>query len=185
MMEEFNEKTFLDRLKNGDTEAFDALFNAITPHLCGIIVRTYGIQWHDAEEVAADAMLKVRNGVKTFSPVQAKLTTWIVTIAKNTAIDFLRKRIREEKYLNEWLEECSAQTECSTTEEKVLPNLTRLKRALSKLSQPHQQILLMKQSMTYEQIAETEGTSVGTLRTRYSRAVVELRASYEGDMSNE
>lgn len=44
-----------------------------------------------AEDVAADTFEKVYKHLKTYDAVRGKFNTWIVTIAENTAIDYLRK----------------------------------------------------------------------------------------------
>lgn len=187
-MDNLNERAFLEKLKNGEDGTFDLFFKQMAPYLCSFIMKNYGLNKHDSEELAADALFKVHSSLKSYTPGRAKFTTWVLTITKNTVIDVLRKKTREEKkFPVEWLAEDSAKAFFASDNdgECLTPNIARLVRAMGKLSESNQEILRLKQSMTYEEISECEKVSVGALRVRYSRAVDELRAAYLQENNNE
>ena len=46
----------------------------------------------DAEELTNEAMIRVHKSLSSYKEDQSKLTTWIFNIAKNAAIDFIRKK---------------------------------------------------------------------------------------------
>lgn len=143
---------------------------------------------HDAEEIAADALFKVYKEIATYKPGPAKFTTWVFQIAKNTAIDFVRKKQREEeKMAREGVHDLMVRPPSfpGAQEEELSPQVRQARRALASLNQPYQEILRMKQAMTYEEISVRENIPVGTLRTRYSRAVAEFRAAYEREHNHE
>lgn len=182
-MDHLNDSAFLSRLKNREAGTFDSLFRTLAPRLCDFISRSYRMNAHDAEEIAADALFKVYKEIATYKPGPAKFTTWVFQIAKNTAIDFVRKKHREEeKMAREGVPDLTVRPP-SSQEEELSPQVRQARRALASLNQPYQEILRMKQSMTYEEISVRENIPVGTLRTRYSRAVAEFRAAYEREQS--
>jgi RNA polymerase sigma-70 factor (ECF subfamily) len=169
----------------------------MVPKLCGFLSRDFQLNEQDAEDVAADGMVKVHKAVAQFDPQGgAKLSTWIFRITKNTAIDFKRRQAKQvERIQCPSLEDddVSKKVERESTKEWIrqnamrefpqgdglLPQVLRMRHALDTLSVQHRNILLMKQSMEYEEIAEVEKVSVEALRTRYSRAMDRLRSELE------
>jgi RNA polymerase sigma-70 factor (ECF subfamily) len=195
-LDEINSGAFLTRLKSGDGQAFSDLFSCMVPKLCGFLSRDFQLTELDAEDVAADTMVKVHKAVSQFDPRGgAKLSTWIYRIAKNTAIDFKRKQGKEagraqdvplddtvsrqvdRKRAVEWFRRTAAAEHAQG--DSMLPLILRMRRALDTLSKQDQNILLLKQSMEYEEIAEVEKVSVSALRTRYSRAMDRLLSELE------
>jgi RNA polymerase sigma-70 factor (ECF subfamily) len=195
-LDEVNSDTFLTRLKSGDGQAFSDLLSCMAPKLCGFLSRDFQLTEQDAEDVAADTMVKVHKAVSQFDPRGgAKLSTWVFRIAKNTAIDFKRKQAKEtgraqavsldatvsrqveHKRAAEWFRRAASAERGQ--DDSTLPQMLRMRRALDALSEQDRNILLLKQSMEYEDIAEVEKVSVSALRTRYSRAMDRLRSELE------
>lgn len=46
----------------------------------------------EAEDVLQDSLVKIWKASKTYDPSKAKLITWLVQIAKNTALDYVKSR---------------------------------------------------------------------------------------------
>jgi RNA polymerase sigma-70 factor (ECF subfamily) len=57
---------------------------------------TYAKRWvstyEDAQDIAQDSLFKAFKALDRFDPKKAKLMTWVYSITRNTAIDFLRKK---------------------------------------------------------------------------------------------
>jgi RNA polymerase sigma factor (sigma-70 family) len=71
----------------------ERLDEGLMAHLIGFLQYVMGVPGPDAEELASDVLLKVSSKIRSFKyDGQGKLTTWIFEIAKNRAIDFLRKQ---------------------------------------------------------------------------------------------
>lgn len=191
--DELNGDAFVARLRAKDAQAFRILFSRIVPKLCAFLSRDFKLDERDAEEVAADTMVKVYKSVVQFNPRGgAKLTTWIFRVAKNTAIDHTRQQASktqklqnvpfdetaskqvQRKAAQQWLRSQPA-SDGSAQNENTSLEMLRMNRALSVLTEQDRNLLLMKQNMKYEEIAEVEKVSVATLRTRHSRAMEHLR----------
>lgn len=84
----------LSRVALGDQRAFRTLYDATAAHLLGVILR---IQ-HDralAEEALQEVYVNVWRAAQGFNPALAQPTTWLASIARNRAIDSLRRRQSE------------------------------------------------------------------------------------------
>lgn len=185
-MDDFGDPKFVTKLIAGDPSAFATLCAALSRKLPEFIVRSSGLNYSDAEEVASEVLFKVHGLIKTFKPrPEAKVTTWIFEIAKHAAIDRRRK-------LNSQYQMSSAQVEIEGTQSTssralktptqyetemlgdaelpVGPRILPYKEAFSKLSERERDILRMRHVLEYEEISAVEGEDVGALRTRHSRA---------------
>ena len=198
-LNEINSDAFVRLLKQGDERVFSDLFSFIVPKLCNFLLSNFNLADFDGEEIAADVMIRVNKSVGTFNPRGgAKLSTWIFRIAQNAAIDFIRqqKKLLEKNQqsvnLDDTIEIKIAQktakqwfrnkaTDASARGNKPSAELARINYALDNLSEQDRSILLMRQNIEYEQIAEAEKTNVVALRTRYSRAFERLRRELEGE----
>lgn len=90
---EFDDPTFLDRLRNGDNVAYRALIRRFHTSLTNVAASIIGSR-AQAEEVVQDAWLAVFASVARFEG-RSSLTTWIFSIVLNRA----RTRIGRENRL--------------------------------------------------------------------------------------
>ena len=79
------------RLRARDPEAVKAIFTQYAPALNGVIRRIVRDE-RVAEEVLQDTLLKVWNKIDTYDETAAGFFTWLMVIARNTAIDRVRLR---------------------------------------------------------------------------------------------
>ena len=88
--------TWLSRTALGDRVAFAALYRATSAHLFGVILRIN----HDrsqAEELLQDIYVNIWLPPGTFDAARAQPMTWLISIARNRAIDSLRRGKTEVK----------------------------------------------------------------------------------------
>jgi RNA polymerase sigma factor (sigma-70 family) len=198
-VDRLNEPAFVRRLITGDVTAFFTLCNSLKTKLPEFIVREIGLNYSDAEEVASDTLYKVHSSITSFQPrSDAKLTTWIFEIAKNSAIDRKRKlgaeaqdsvkdqydnglKLSPDVQKNRNVKRPSQYEAEMLGEDNANPSMRVVpyKRAFDKLNEKEKDILRMKNVLTYEEISEVGGENVGTLRTRHSRALKRLRSLYD------
>ena len=146
-------------------------------------------------------MVKVHRSIEKYDPTGgAKLTTWIWRIAHNIGVDYSRKQVQlssqtsshcplvetsekgfERRLANDWFRDQRATElrQAASDGTKDPESVQRLRKALSEISEDDRQLIIMRLSMEYDEIARAEGVTEGAVRTRYSRAVARLRASYE------
>lgn len=165
----------VNRSKGGDVRAFEQLvlrYQDKIYNLCRYML-------HDADEArdaAQDAFVKVHSSLKSFSP-DASFYTWLYRIAVNTCLDYGRKS-RPELF-----EEDSAVDDLPSGqpsperlyESKETGQLVQA--ALRRLPEKLRAAIVLKEveGLSYEEIGDALGTSLGTVKSRISRARDELR----------
>src|SRR3989338_9557385 len=75
---------------DGNESAFAVLIERHLPAVCGF-ARKYVGDADNAEDIAQETFVKVWKNIKTFD-TKRNLRSWLFTIAKNTALDYLRQK---------------------------------------------------------------------------------------------
>ena len=75
---------------NGDKDAFTEIVNRYLKLIYNFTYRLVGNE-KVAEDISQEVFLKAWKNIKKFD-LEKNFKTWIFSIAKNTAIDYLRKR---------------------------------------------------------------------------------------------
>ena len=165
----------LRRAQKGDAKAFEAL---ITPYE-GMIWR---VCWHytghteDARDCAQEALIKAWRSIGAYRQ-DCALESWLYRICASVCLDFQRKRKRTQA---EPLEEGFDQPDpAAPPDEQAVQRQRReeLRRAIQQLPDDMRTVLLLYalEKKKYEEIAEITGTSVGTVKSRLSRARDKLK----------
>ncbi|MEE1741529.1 RNA polymerase sigma factor [Streptomyces sp. BE147] len=81
----------VERAQQGDEEAFGAAYRLTHPGLLGYL---RGMVGDDAEDVASDAWLEIARDLWRFRGDGAGFRGWTATIARNRALDHLRRQKR-------------------------------------------------------------------------------------------
>src|ERR1700675_3847699 len=75
----------------GDEAAFERLYAATRAKLYGVVLRI--LRRHDlADEVMQETYLKIWSSAGQYDPALSSPITWMVAIARNRAIDMVRKK---------------------------------------------------------------------------------------------
>lgn len=130
-----------------------------------------------AEDLTQDTLLKVFQSLKTVNEGRS-LSPWIYRIARNTCIDYFRRK-KPEYCLNEDVAFAVPEADCP--EHIVLERETRdkLKAALGMMTMEYRRVLLLREydSMSYRDIAsrlDLKESSVKTMLHRGRRKLQEL-----------
>ncbi len=75
----------------GDQTAFSALYDFTSAKLLGVCIRVLS-ERAEAEDAMQEAFVKVWNNANRYQVTGHSPMTWLITIARNTAIDRLRAR---------------------------------------------------------------------------------------------
>lgn len=86
------DQDLIHQIKNGNANAFRFLVSKYEKLVFGIVWRIMGND-SDLEDIAQDVFMKVYRGLGKFRG-DAKLSTWIASIAWKTSADYLRRRSR-------------------------------------------------------------------------------------------
>jgi RNA polymerase sigma factor (sigma-70 family) len=77
-----------------DRAAFSTLYELSSAHLLGVILRITGDR-AQAEDVLQEVFINVWRAAQSFEAARAQPMTWLTSIARNKAIDSLRRRKTE------------------------------------------------------------------------------------------
>ena len=161
--------------KQGDAEAFRCLVERYGPTLQG----TAFLMTHDgalAEELTQDALLSAWQGIGGFI-VDRPVKPWLVRIVVNRVLSHQRRHslpttpidgVPEPRARDRIEDEVEAREEVA--------------RGLAALSQDHRQVLMLRYytELTVPEIQEVLGLPEGTIKSRLSRAMAEMRSVIGG-----
>src|SRR5215469_10787895 len=166
----------LGAVGRGEETAFERLYEATRAKLYGVLLRILG-KPALADEVMHEAYLKIWKMADRFDPTTASPITWIVAIARNRAIDIVRKRgdvsVDEEPEAIE----PAAQSPTPLARREMTAELKRLLSCLGRLDPEKQRIVLLAyySGWSRDQLASKLDIPVNTIRTWLRRSLLEIR----------
>jgi RNA polymerase sigma-70 factor (ECF subfamily) len=165
----------ITRFMDGDLSGFEGLVRKYQDRIYNLC--RYMIQdTHDAQDAAQDVFLKAYESLKAFKP-NASLYTWLYRIAVNTCLDY-KKKSRPEQGEDESLIDELASAEPSPEQRYHSKELGQaIRMGLQKLPENLRAAIVLKEieELSYDEIAEVLHISLGTVKSRISRAREELR----------
>ena len=166
----------------GDETAFEALIKRYLNLIYGYAFRFVKDQ-QTAEDITQDVFLKIWKNVKKVDKNKS-FKAWIYTIAKNTALDFIKKKkaVPFSKFENELGQNMLVDklADPSHLPDKIAEmswNKNMFVEALKNLSFEYQLVLSLYyyQYLNFKEIAQVLGESVNTIKSRHRRGLVLLR----------
>ena len=174
-----SDEALLAGLAAGQTDAAAAFVRRYQARVYGLvitIVRDPGT----AEEVAQETFVRAWRNAGTYDPRRGRVATWLLTIARNAAIDAMR--VRRPEPLDPEIIAGRLQQAGGTVDDGVPPDeRERVRRALAELPEPQRRALFLAAyaGRTAREIGELEHAPVGTIKTRLRAAMSKLRDSLE------
>jgi RNA polymerase sigma-70 factor (ECF subfamily) len=165
---------------SGDSEAAAAFVRRFQGRIFGLAL-TIVMDRGAAEEVAQETFLRAWKHASVFDPRRGRVSTWLLAIARNLAIDVIRVR-RQEPMDPQVLADLQTPTEAGPDEQGVtVEDTARLRTALAALPEEQKRALVLAAfyGRTAREISEMEGAPLGTVKTRIRSAMIKLRAEYE------
>jgi len=180
-MNKTDEQLIKDYL-SGDESAFTEIINNYLKLIYNFSYRLIGNE-KAAEDVSQEIFLKVWKNLKKFD-TEKSFKTWIFSIAKNTCIDYLRKRKEIplsvfdsddggnviEDFLQD--EEMKADELFALSQDKK-----QLEIVMNSLSIVQKQVIVLKYTneMSLSEIAEVMDIPLDTAKSHYRRALLKMR----------
>lgn len=188
------DRLLVDRFRGGDSTAFDQLVTRYWDRIYAMVNQLLR-NAQDAEEVTQDAFIRAHRGLVNFRGESA-FSTWLYQIATNLARNrywywWRRKRDKSISFDapfgpdNESTIADIIPTEQETPEDATVTQefVNRVSQCMDLLNEKHREILILRnvQNLSYEEIAEILGISVGTVKSRIARARESLRERLGGE----
>ena len=180
----------LRRLKCGEEAVFD---DFVRDNWDRVFTRAYGLlnNREDAEEVTQDTFIRARKGAENFRG-DCSAATWLHRIATNLARNkywyWWRRKRAESFSIDSTLSEDNDLTfadtiaaEAPTPSDDMLTSefADILPKAINSLDEKYSTILIMRaeRDMSYDEIAAELNLTVGTVKSRLSRAREQLKST--------
>ena len=174
------DKEILELYKAGEREkAFGEIVESYSERLYWH-VRRFLCSHEDTDDLLQEIFIKIWTSLPTFRG-ESQLYTWIYRIATNESLNFLQKQkiraaLRFEDISARLDEKIDEDTGVSGDEAQKA-----LMKAMSRLPSKQKTVFIMRwfDDLSYEDISEILGTSVGALKASYHFAQEKIRAEIE------
>src|SRR5690349_15011165 len=174
-----NDETLLAAFSLGDLAAATAFVRRFQRRVYGLAIRLLG-DHAAADEVAHQAFVRAWQHGGNFDPRRASVTTWLLTITRNLAVDELRKR-RPDPIPPEELASLERFTSDRAPDERAVQSdeLRRVTDALRGLPPEQRRAVLLASwyGQTTTEISALEHIPIGTAKTRLRNGLLRVRAA--------
>lgn len=175
------DESLLAGLASGDHKAATAFVRRYQGRVYGLAL-TILRDPATAEEVAQETFLKAWRHAAAFDARRGSVPTWLLSIARNVAIDVVRSR-RQEPLDPEALAALrGSPTQEGPGEERVqVDDRERLRAALAELPEEQRRALVLASfyGRSAREIGDMEGIPLGTAKTRIRAGMIKMRAALE------
>ena len=189
-MKKLDDHSLIKRISRQDNDALGELYDRYAAYVHSLAIAIVGDR-QTAEEITQDVFVRVWQKAHTYNAAQAKVSTWLMRIARNRAIDKLRSRnIRPEGHRAVWEELSNKKAADMYTPEAITENKwerIRIRHAVAALPADQRDALAMAffHGYSHNEIANALEESLGTIKTRIRLAMQKLREELSKDFSRE
>ena len=166
----------LDRVRRGDEQSMATLYDRFSKVVYSVALRVLRDP-AAAEDVLQDVFLGLWRRPETFVSARGSLGGWLAVVARNRAIDTLRR-----KRPSEQVEEVYLASPFNLADEAERNTLMQRARAII-MHLPLEQRKTLEMAyfdgLTHTEIAEITGDPLGTVKTRIRTALLTLRKEME------
>lgn len=168
----------VDMVLGGDSLAFEYLFKRYSDSLFQLYLQRTGGNPDDTDDLIQEIFVKAFLHLDSYDK-RYTFGQWIYTIAKNTFIDYVRKR-RDDLSIDNKRGEYITQpiSQSPTPEEKIINAQQRrqLEEYLNIMTPKYRKLIELRffKDLSYEEISEQLGLPLGTVKTQIYRARTQL-----------
>lgn len=167
-------------ISSSDETALKELIEKHTPQIYNFVRRF--VNANEADDITQEVFIKIWKNLKNFNKDKSSFKTWIFTIARNTIIDFLRKRkiilfsdldTREENF-SENIEDKAIMLD---EELQKIQDVNFLNKLLEKLPEQYKTVLILhyQEDMTFNEISQVLDKPLNTVKSHHFRALQTLK----------
>ncbi len=164
-------KHLVSRLKNREESAMSDLYDRYAANFYGLAAKIVGSD-EVAQDIVQDSFVKIWRKVESYDETKGTFFTWMLNITRNTAIDFLRKRKKENPSSIQDVE-----NSVHISNDGISTDTIGMKAIVENLNE-NQRILveyIYFKGYTQQEVSDELDIPLGTVKTRIRAAVGELK----------
>lgn len=167
----YDEGELVEMLRHQDQKAFNYLYDNYSDALYGVVLKLVRTE-ETAQDLLQEIFVKIWKNIALYDVGKGRLFTWMLNIARNTSIDYLRvnrPEIQDIESAVYWVEE----------HQEIHNDLDakELREVVSQLKPEQQTLIEMVYwgGYTHEETAQRLDMPLGTVKTRVRSALRDLR----------
>ena len=170
-----DDAALIARMRAGDQSAMADLYDRYSGVVYGVALRVLA-NTTAAEDVVQEIFLQLWRNPQAFDAERGRLAPWLAVIARNRAIDHLRKRPAEDD-IDELPISTGVDLESDSAQKLAIE---KVRGVLAQLPPEQRKALEMAyfEGMTHTEIASKTGEPLGTIKTRIRTGLLALRKAF-------
>ena len=174
-MKEINEHEIIKEVKNGNFEAFGLIVEKYKESLFSFIF--YSVKNEAAaQDIYQDTLLKALKQIDKYHE-EGNFKAWLFTVARNNITDYFRAGSKFASLPED--ENADIFPSKENTEKQVMSkiSLDNILAKIEELPEKDKEIILLRQYLSFKEIAEVLNCPLGTALARLNRAIKKLQNS--------
>lgn len=170
-----SDQDLIELVLDGDSVAFEHLFNRYRDAIYQLYMQRTAGNDDDANDLLQETFVKVFLNIHRYNP-EYTFGQWVYTIARNTFVDYIRKR-RDDLSIDNLSGESTSMSATSvspTPEESIINSQQRagLDHLLAQMTPRYRTLIELRfyKEYSYEEIAKELQVPIGTVKTQIHRA---------------
>ncbi|MES2593449.1 MAG: sigma-70 family RNA polymerase sigma factor [Bacteroidota bacterium] len=171
---QYNETDLVAFLKSGDVSQFEKVYDHFSIAIFGIINKIIGNN-EQAQDVLQEVFLNIWNNSSSYKEEKSRLFTWMLTIARNSAADYIRSQENKEKQLQQTGSQINRVSNSTNVNDFFDTKL--ITKVIGPLKEEHKQIidLMYFKGFTQDEISKKLNMSLPFVNTTSRTAIKILR----------
>ncbi len=181
MLDGLKDKKLIQQYLKGDEASLEFLIKRYLKMIYNFTYKNMG-NCAEAEDITQEVFVKVWKNIRKFDQ-NKNFKPWLFQIAKNTAIDFLRKKksIPFSKFENEKGQNVLMETIAAAPANliNILSDKRTLAVAMQNLNEKEYKLINLRhnEGLSFKEVAEIFNESINTVKSRYRRTLANLKRS--------
>jgi len=174
----------LRRIAEKDHHSFSQLYTRFFGVIFGTVQKVISDP-SDAEDVTQDVFIQIWNKANLYQPEKGRPLTWVATMARNRAIDYIRSKQRRARLRDDFEEESSSQDLLMENDSSDLTSRAErfqiVRDALDELTPDQREAIELAyfKDQTQAEVAKQLDRPLGTIKARIRRGTMRLREVVE------
>lgn len=181
-MDQIDIQKNIERISEGDDAGFVEILNFYIKPVFNFVYRICGNS-KDAEDITQEVFIKLWKNLKKYRP-GTSFKAWLFSIARNTAIDWLRKKkninfsaFEDEEGENKLFDSVVDESPWPDDLAIKAENSEMIEGFISKLPAIYKEVIVLryKNQLTFDEIGEVIGRPANTVKSQHQRALNYLK----------